>query len=64
MPVMKVVVAAATFTGTCITSLITGVFRKPPPTPVRPATAPPIVISDIPSGTRLAWYGTGPPGPL
>jgi len=35
-PIVKVLVAAATFTGRCITSLVIGVLMKPPPTPANP----------------------------
>ena len=56
-PTVNVLVAAATFTGTCISSLITGVLMKPPPTPANPEITPATVMAANPSGTRRAAYG-------
>lgn len=39
-PIVKVVVEAATLRGTPIRSLVTGVFRNPPPAPATPADHP------------------------
>ena len=53
MPTVKVLVAAATFTGTCMISLITGVLMNPPPTPESPDTRPAPDMALRPSGTRV-----------
>ena len=53
MPTVKVLVAAATFTGTCMISLITGVLMNPPPTPESPDTMPAPDMALRPSGTRV-----------
>ncbi len=52
IPTVNVLVAAATFTGTYITSLITGVLMNPPPTPDSPETRPATDIEARPSGRR------------
>jgi hypothetical protein len=40
IPMVNVVVEAATFTGTRMISLVTGVLMNPPPAPAIPATSP------------------------
>jgi hypothetical protein len=58
IPTVNVVVAAATLMGTCITSLLIGVLRKPPLVPVLPATNPVKAIKTSPKGNRFTRYGT------
>lgn len=58
MATVKVVVAAATRTGTCMISDMVGVLMNPPPTPAIPDTNPAPAMASSPAGTRWAWYGT------
>ena len=50
MPIVKVVVAAATFTGTRMISVVAGVLMKPPLAPAMPATSPASDIAASPPG--------------
>ena len=52
-PMVKVLVAAATFAGKRMTSLDSGVLGNPPPTPAKPVTTPAIAMRLTPSPMRV-----------
>ena len=54
IPMVNVVVAAATFTGTRMISLVAGVLMKPPLAPAMPATSPATDITASPPGRLRA----------
>ena len=54
MPTVKVVVEAATLTGTRMISLLAGVLMNPPLAPAMPATSPASVITASPPGRLRA----------
>jgi len=57
-PMVNVLVAAATLAGKRITSLESGVFKNPPPTPASPVTTPATAMRLTPSFIRDGVYGT------